>query len=124
MDTVTLHKKLSTYLSESGRLLNVSEEVMFEVLITWEGWQGTAKEFYKAIGFSYPQMAKILGKAKKLKREGHFGDAHFKELQLQGDNQSLPVNFTGQFIELTWEGGKVIRFPHVDQLLEFIKKAS
>ncbi len=47
MDTVTLHKKLSTYVSEKGQLRNVGEEVLFEVLTAWEEWQGTAKEFYK-----------------------------------------------------------------------------
>ena len=124
MDCVTLKKKLSTYLSEKGRLRNVSEEVLFEVLTAWEEWQGSARAFYREIGFSQWQMAKILGKAKKLKREGHFGDAHFKELKMEASNLSSAAGFTGQFIEITWDGGKVIRFPHVDQLLEFIKKAS
>ena len=124
MDCVTLKKKLSTYLSEGGRLRNVSEEVLFEVLTTWEEWSGSPKEFYKAIGFSYAQMAKILGKAKKLKREGHFGNESFKELQFEHENKLSPTNFIGQFIEIQWGSEKVIRFPNVEQVLEFIKKAS
>lgn len=123
MDTTTLHRKLSTYVSDKGQLRNVSEEVLFEVLTAWEGWQGTAKTFYKEIGFSQRQMAKIIGKAKKLKRTGHFGDANFKEILLNNEAQ-MPAHFTGQFIELAWGEGKVIRFWQVDQLLEFIKKAS
>jgi hypothetical protein len=27
-------------------------------------------------------------------------------------------------IELNWEGGRVIRFPHVEQLLDFLKKSA
>lgn len=124
MDMTTLHKKLSTYVSEKGRLSNVGEEVLFEVLNAWEEWQGTAKAFYKAIGFSYKQMASIIGKAKKLKRQGHFGDANFKELQIQSESQSPLSNFTGQFIELVWDNNKVLRFPQVDMLLEFLKRTS
>lgn len=123
MDCVTLKKKLSTYLSPKGQLRNVSEEVLFEVITAWEEWQGTAKSFYKEIGFTQRQMATILGKAKRLKREGYFGDASFKELKLEAESH-LATNFTGQFIEVAWDGGKIIRFPHVEQLLEFIKKAS
>jgi hypothetical protein len=32
MELVTLKKKLSTYVSDGGRLRNVSEEVLYEVL--------------------------------------------------------------------------------------------
>lgn len=124
MDAVTLHKKLSTYVSEKGQLRNVSEEVLFEVITAWEEWQGTAGSFYKEIGFSYRQMASLLGKAKKLKREGYFGDSSFKELKVAAENHVHTSSSPGQLIEICWEGGKVIRFPHVDQLLEFIKKAS
>ena len=122
MELVTLRKKLSTYLSDKGHLRNVSNEVLFEVITAWEEWKGTPKDFYRAIGFSHKKMAFLIGKAKKLKREGHFGDPHFKELQLH--TESLPSTLAGPAIEITWDGGKVIRFAHVDQLLEFIKKAS
>ncbi len=124
MDSVTLHKKLSTYVSEKGRLRNVSEEVLFEVLTAWEEWPGTAKSFYKEIGFTQWQMAKILGKGKKLKRSGHFGNPQFKELKVEASDAPSVPNFTGQYIELAWDASKVIRFPNVDQLIEFIKKAS
>ena len=121
MELTTLHKKLSTYLSDKGHLRNVSNEVLFEVITAWEEWTGSQKEFYRAIGFPAKKMAFLVGKAKKLKREGHFGDANFKELQLQGE--SMPSS-PGQLIEVCWDGGKVIRFAQVEQLLEFIKKAS
>jgi hypothetical protein len=122
MDNVTLKKKLSTYVSEGGYLRNVSDEVLYEVLLAWEEWTGTAKEFYRSIGFSQKKMATLLGKAKKLKREGHFGSEPFKEIKVEDETAEHP-GCPGQ-IELLWQDGKVIRFPQVSQLLEFVKKAS
>lgn len=42
------------------------------ILSAWEQWTGPAKAFYPAIGVSQTGMASIIGKAKKLRREGHF----------------------------------------------------
>ena len=126
MDNVTLKKKLSTFLSDAGRLRNVSEEVLFELISTWEEWPGTAKDFYKSIGFSHRQIAKLLGKAKELKREGYFGKETFKEIVIENADPSsnnAPKNNCGNLIELAWKD-KTIRFPKVTQLMEFIKKAS
>jgi hypothetical protein len=124
---VTLKKKLSTYVSEAGRIRNVSDELLFELVTTWETWPGTGAEFYRAIGFTGKQMAKLIGKAKKLKREGHFGSANFKEVVIDG-LQELEVSGTpprtgGVLIELDRGKGVVIRFPHVGQLVEFLKLA-
>ena len=62
MDFVTLKKKLSTYVSAKGYLTNVSDEVLYEVLVAWENWTGSSKEFYRGLGFSQTQMAGIIGK--------------------------------------------------------------
>lgn len=35
MELVTLKRKLSTYVSEAGRLRNVSDELLWEVLTSW-----------------------------------------------------------------------------------------
>lgn len=123
MEHVTLRKKLSTYVSDSGRLKNVSEELLFELLTAWEQWTGTAKEFYASIGFTHRQMAKLIGKAKRLKREGSFGSSDFKELIVEPTVLPvLPPNGC-HHIEVDWKDGRVIRFPVVDALLEFLDKA-
>ncbi len=127
MDIICLKKKLSTYESDKGYLKNVGEEVLYEVLVNWEEWTGTAKEFYRSLGFSQKQMASLIGKAKKLKREGYFGNEHFKELVVASDAnvpESISRSAAGSMIELDCKNGKVIRFPRVDQLLEYLKKAS
>ena len=82
MDLVTLKKKLSTYESDKGYLKNVSDDVLYEVIVAWENWTGPTKDFYRGLGFSHAQMAGVVGKAKKLKREGHFGSGEFKALKV------------------------------------------
>ena len=128
MDLVTLKKKLSTYLTESGRLKNVSDELLYEILMSWEEWTGTAKDFYKSIGFTHRQMAKLIGKAKKLKREGHFGSSEsFKEVHIEGyqevKNQD-GIYLSSPMIELDNGKGHLIRFPSVDLLIQYLKQAS
>lgn len=124
---VTLKKKLSTYITEGGQLRNVSDEVLFELVTSWEQWTGTGVEFYRAIGFSKTQMAGLLGKAKRLKREGHFGTGNFKELHIEGMHEvevSSSTRIIGSLIEVDRGQGVIIRFPQVDQLIEYFKKAS
>lgn len=126
MDHISLKKKLSTYVSEAGRLKNVSDELLFEVLTAWEDWTGTATEFYRSIGFTQRQMAKLIGKAKKLKREGHFGSESFKEIHVEGYQEVVAHDgsyLSSPMIELKHGEGKLIRFPQVSQLIEFLKSA-
>ena len=124
MELNTLKKKLSTFVTEGGYLKNVSDAVLYELLIAWEDWPGTGKEFYKTVGYSHTKLAGLLGRAKKLKREGHFGESEFKEVTIEGE-VPLKSSKSGNcgLIELEWKKDKVIRFPAVDQLLEFMKKA-
>jgi hypothetical protein len=126
MENVTLRKKLSTYLSDKGRLSNISEEVLYEVLVSWENWTGTAKDFYRSIGFTHRQMAGIIGKAKKLKREGRFGSSEFKQLSVEGEAVSISTQPTGPCsgAEITWKSGHVIRFAEVSMLIDFLKKSA
>ncbi len=126
MDNTILKKKLSTFRSPKGYFKDVSSEVMYELLRAWESWTGSSKEFYSSIGVSQKQAAGVLGKAKRLHREGAFGALEFNEVKvgelLPGVIGENPVPCTS--IELSWEGGKVIRFPQVEQLVDFLKKSA
>jgi hypothetical protein len=129
MDNTKLKKQLSTFRSPKGLIKNVSNDVYFDLLRAWESWTGTSKEFYRSIGVSKTQAAGVLGKAKRLQRDGAFGAAEFSEVKvgellpdLAGTGASTGGPCTA--IELNWEGGKVIRFPHVEQLLDFLKKSA
>lgn len=121
MDLEILKKKISTYRSEGGRLRNVSDELLMEILQAWEQWSGPAAGFYSAVGVDFRKMASMLGKAKKLKREGHFPVEDFKEVKVL-DGGQFYTNCQG--IEMAWDNGKIIRFAMVDQLVDFLKKVA
>jgi len=123
MDNTILKKRLSTYRNERGALRNVSDELLIEILRAWESWPGDSKDFYTSIGVSWKQMAKLMGKAKKLHREGRFPESEFKEVKIVGGNSELPSG-PCQGIELMWEAGKLIRFSQVEQLVDFLKKVA
>lgn len=125
MDLEILRKKVSTYKGEAGRLRRIPDELALEILSAWEAWTGPMSGFYSALGVSQKKMAKIMGKAKKLKREGRAPVSDFAEVtsQVLGVQAGSP-GFTGQGIELQWDQGKVIRFPDVSLLIDFLKKAA
>lgn len=120
MDNSVLKKRLSTFRSKEGYLVGVSLDVLHELLRAWEAWVGKPKDFYSSIGVSSNQIAFLLGKAKKMAREGRFPAEEFKEIQLPAMHPSSG----GCTIELAWTDGKVIRFGQVDLLVEFLKKAA
>ncbi|MEK7153342.1 MAG: hypothetical protein AAB834_05310 [Patescibacteria group bacterium] len=83
MDNANLKKKLSVYVSDKGYLRNVSDELLYEVLTSWKNWEGSSAEFYRTLGFTGSQIGPLLGKAKKFKRLGHFGDMGFKAITVE-----------------------------------------
>ena len=119
-DNSILKKRLSTYRTDKGYLKNVSDELLIDILIAWESWPDTASSFYSSIGTSYRQMATLMSKAKKLKRTGMVVDEEFKELKLEPSQKS---SCQGS-ITMRWDKGKVIRFPDVDHLVDFLKKVA
>lgn len=121
MDLEILKKKISSYRTEGGHLTKVPDELSIEILLAWEQWTGPAKGFYTAIGVNQPKMASIIGRAKKLRREGFPTDG-FKEIKV-AETGSLGLGpCTG--IEIAWDNGKLIRFQQVDQLVDFLKKVA
>ena len=126
MDLAALKKRLSTFRSEKGSITRVTDDVLVEVLIAWETWTGLAKDFYKEIGVSQTQMAGIIGKAKKLKREGRFPFEEFKEIKIQDSPSNIGSLHAGPClgVEMMWDNGKLIRFQQVEQLVDFLKKVS
>jgi len=118
VDLEVLKKKISTFRSDGGRVRISDEHLLLEILSEWEKWTGPADGFYKAIGVSAKGMGSIIGRAKKLRREG-FPAQDFKEIKISG---SPPGPCQG--IEIAWGEGKLIRFQQVDQLVDFLKKVA
>ncbi len=124
MDAEILKKKISTYRGEGGRLRITDDALYMEILSVWEQWKGPSKEFYRAIGVSKSGMAAIIGKAKKMRREGHFPAEEFREIKVSDDSIVSSSLIGCNVIELAWENGRLIRFGQVEQLIDFLKKAA
>lgn len=122
MDMEVLKKKISTFRGDGGRIRITDDSLLLEILASWEQWTGVAKDFYRAIGVSPKGMASVIGRAKKLRREGYFPAEEFKEVKVT--EPSLLTTDSCSGIELNWEKGKVIRFNAVDLLVEFLKKVA
>ena len=120
MDLEVLKKKISTFRGDGGRVRITDDHLLMEILSAWEEWVGPADGFYKAIGVSQNGMASIIGRAKKLRREG-FAAQDFKEIKVL--EQSL-ASGPCLGVELVWDNGKLIRFQQVDLLIDFLKKVS
>lgn len=123
MDMEILRKKVSTFKGEGGRLRRVPDDLALEILSHWEGWSGPMKGFYAALDVSKEKMARILGRAKKLKREGRAPVSEFAEVTSQVLGVPLASGVMPG-IELVWDQGKVIRFPEVESLIDFLKKVA
>ncbi len=118
MELEILRKKLNTYRTAKGRLTKIPDELAYEMLLGWEQWTGPASGFYSAIGADFRKVAGILGRAKKLKREGHFPEEAFKEIKVSSEgssSESCPAPIT-----VRWERGRIIRFTQVNQLVDFL----
>ena len=120
MDLSVLKKKISTFRSEGGKLRNVSDDVLGEIISAWENWTGTSRDFYRAIGVDHRKAASMLGKAKRLKRDGAFFQGEFAELKIDHPVESASItSCTG--IEIVWDNKHVIRFQQVYQLIDFLR---
>lgn len=131
MDLTIIKKKLEAYVLPNGIIKNPSSEVLFEILKCWEQWNGSIMEFATGLKVTRRQLGTILEKAKKLQREGKFeaySVANINEDSSPVHNESvLPFNLkfaTPMDIELSIEGGRVVRFAKIELLLEFLKKAA
>ncbi len=121
MDLGILKKKLSSYKTDGGYVKNVSGDLLIEILSAWESWTGPTKGFYSSLGINRISGARLVGEAKKLKREGFDTDG-FKEVKVLGGE--VPASGPCQGVEIVWDGGKLIRFSQVEYLIDFLKKVS
>jgi hypothetical protein len=126
MDMEILKKRLSSYRTPKGRITRVPDELLVDILKAWEQWTGPASGFYSALGADHRKMAGLIGRAKKMKRDGVIPEEFFKEIKVS-DLTSMTGAASGspcQGIEIIWDNGKLIRFPQVDFLIDFLKRVA
>ena len=123
MDNSVLKKRLNTYKSSEGKLRNVSDEVVMEVLRAWENWPGTTADLYRELGLTKMQMVIMIKKGKKLVKSGVVVDSEFHEVSSNSESSPSP-NSLGNGIKIAWQDDKIIRFSQVDQLIDFLKKVA
>ena len=125
MDNGILKKRLNTYKSgKTGQLRDVSDDVVIEVLRSWENWPGKAKDLYAELGLSKMQLVTMIQKAKRLVKSGAVTESEFREIKMDVAGSPAAGAVPCQGIELVWDGGKLIRFARVDELLDFMKRAA
>ena len=61
-----------------------------------------------------------------MKRDGHFPVSEFKGIKIAEPTSYERTMNNGpcQSVEILWDGGKLIRFPDVELLIDFLKKVS
>ena len=124
MDLTVLSKKISSYRTPTGKITNIPNELLGEILYAWEQWTSTPRSFYTQLGVSYPKMGKLMGKAKQLKRDGAFDGLNFTEVVVEGSESHNFIPVGGCGIELVWDNNKIIRFGSAELLMDFLQKAA
>ena len=126
MDNTILKKKLNTFKTEKGSLKDVSSEVVFELLRSWEHWPGKSSDLCRELGLSRMQLVTMIQKAKKLVKNGMAPSEDFKEIKVSDSPSNLNSLVGGpcQGVEILWDNGKLIRFQQVEQLVDFLKKVA
>ena len=114
-----LKKKLTSFRSKEGKLKNVPGELLIAVLRTWEAYTGPMAEFSKEVGLRQSQVGPLIHRARLYAKSSVSGAEDFTEIRVS----EPPASGEGM-IELSWEGGKVIRFKRTDDLVEFLKKVA
>jgi hypothetical protein len=124
MDLTVLRKKLSVYRDQGGSLKKVSDELLYELLLSWESWDGSPKDFYSSLGTNGKQMAGVIGRAKRYKREGRFGNGEFREVVVEGQEPEVSAanGSGGKVIEFVWPDGRLVRFAELESLVEFVRR--
>jgi hypothetical protein len=122
MDLVILRKKIDGFRAGNGQLQKVPAELLLEVRQAWENHRGSADEFRRELGMKVGTLRKLLVESKKLNHV--LASAEAVGLSVEGQSTET-TEHQGGSLELVYDGAsKVIRFPSVEVLIEFLKKAA
>lgn len=117
--SLVLKKRLSICRNSNGRLSQIPDDLIVDILKTWERWPSTAKSFYQGVGIKKEQFACIMKKGKRLFKEGKEKLGPFVPIDIQ-NSSSTPTEQNAPII-LQLENNKTISFYNVGHLVEFLK---
>ncbi len=132
MDLMILKKKIDGYRAANGCIKKLPPELLLELRQTWENYAGTPEQFRSELGVKTGTLRNLLVESKKLNHviasAGAVGlvvqNAEESAMSDQGHIQSI-VSSQGDMLELVFDHGtKVIRFPNVDTLVDFLRKSA
>jgi len=120
-----LKKKIDGYRAGNRSIKNVPPELLLELRQTWENYTGSMEQFRSELGMKTGTLRKLLVESKKLNHV--IGSAGAVGL-IGVENESLAheAQAVGSLgLELVFDSGdKVIRFPSVDWLVDFLRKSA
>jgi len=114
-----LKKRLSTFKNDKGAIRGVSDELIMDILKTWEQWTGSAKSFYQSLGLKKQQLSIMIKKGKHLSKNCKDKIGPFIPVKV-----SSPDDAPKAPIILMWDKKRSIRFYQVKHLVEFLKEAA
>jgi hypothetical protein len=122
-----LKKKIDGYRDGAGCIKNVPPELLLELRHTWEHYTGSPEQFRSELGVRTGTLRNLLIESRKLNHV--IASAGAVGLAIEGrteeQSQSTGNEVTGGALELAFDNGsKVIRFPSVDLLIEFMRKSA
>src|ERR1700677_4786635 len=94
MDNAVLKKRLNNFKSAKGYLTKVSDEVVIDVLRTWENWPGNSADLYRDLGLNKMQIVTMIQKVKRLIKNGVVTESEFREVRLPGTASDAGVSGT------------------------------
>jgi hypothetical protein len=118
MELEVMKKKLDTYRRPKGQFRGVKSDLLIELLRMWESHTGSSAEFARTLGMKPKQLGRLIQEARKIATTTEAIDPAFHELPVQDPGQS------GAGIEMVWGSDKIIRFPTVETLMDFLKRAA
>ena len=110
MDFEVMKKKLDAYKTPGGSYKNIKSELLVELLRAWEEHTGSSTELAKQLGMKRNQLARQIREARKAAARNAI-DPAFQEIQIPEPSGG---SSGGTGIELSWGGGRVVKFPNVD----------
>jgi hypothetical protein len=131
MDLMILKKKIDGYRVANGSIKNLPPELLLELRQTWEHYTGTPEQFRSELGVKTGTLRNLLVESKKLNHViasagavGLVPDGREESATPGQDYVQNTVNNT-ESLELVFDhGSKVIRFPNVDTLIDFLRKSA